>query len=89
MIRSEAKNPVNDLLPQQVFPALLSSPHTSRKLCQDIAEKLNRTELNVQSCTAWIVHFLDLKSWHALILYSKTSAAIHVSRPIATNFTGQ
>jgi DNA-binding NarL/FixJ family response regulator len=40
----------------------------------DIAKKLNLTELNVQSCIAWIVHFLNLKSRQDLVLYA--SAAV-------------
>ena len=34
---------------------------------RDIARKLNLTELNVQSCIAWIVHFLNLKSRQDLV----------------------
>jgi DNA-binding NarL/FixJ family response regulator len=40
----------------------------------DIAKKLNLTELNVQSCVAWIVHFLDLKSRQDLVLYASSAA---------------
>ena len=40
----------------------------------DIAEKLNLTELNVQSCIAWIVHFLNLKSRQDLVLYASSVA---------------
>ena len=40
----------------------------------DIAKKLNLTDLNVQSCVAWIVHFLDLKSRQDLVLYASSAA---------------
>ena len=40
----------------------------------DIAMKLNLTDLNVQSCVAWIVHFLDLKSRQDLVLYASSGA---------------
>lgn len=40
----------------------------------DIAEKLNLTELNVQNCIAWMVHFLKLKSRQDLVLYASSSA---------------
>jgi DNA-binding NarL/FixJ family response regulator len=41
---------------------------------RDIAEKLNLTELNVQTCIAWIVHFLNLKSRHDLVLHASSAA---------------
>jgi DNA-binding NarL/FixJ family response regulator len=41
---------------------------------RDIAEKLNLTGLNVQTCTAWIVHFLNLKSRHDLVLHASSAA---------------
>jgi DNA-binding NarL/FixJ family response regulator len=41
---------------------------------RDIAEKLNLTELNVQTCIAWIVHFLNLKSRHDLVLHASSGA---------------
>ena len=41
---------------------------------RDIANKLNLTELNVQSCIAWIVHFLNLKNRHELVLYASSVA---------------
>jgi DNA-binding NarL/FixJ family response regulator len=41
---------------------------------RDIAKKLNLTDLNVQSCIAWIVHFLDLKSRQDLVLYASSAA---------------
>ena len=40
----------------------------------DIAKKLNLTELNVQSCIAWIVHFLNPKSRQDLVLYASSAA---------------
>ena len=43
-------------------------------LDHDIAKKLNLTELNVQSCIAWIVHFLNLKSRQHLVLYASSAA---------------
>jgi DNA-binding NarL/FixJ family response regulator len=36
----------------------------------DIAKKLNLTEVNVQACIAWIVHFLNLKNRQDLVLYA-------------------
>lgn len=36
----------------------------------EIAEKLNLTELNVQNCIAWMIHFLKLKSRQDLVLYA-------------------
>ena len=41
---------------------------------RDIAKKLNLTELNVQSCIAWIVHFLNLRSRQDLVLYASSAA---------------
>jgi hypothetical protein len=41
---------------------------------RDIAKKLNLTELNVQSCIAWIVHFLNLKIRQDLVLYASSAA---------------
>lgn len=41
---------------------------------RDIAEKLNLTELNVQTCIAWIVHFLNLKSRQDLVLRASSAA---------------
>ena len=41
---------------------------------RDIAKKLNLTELNVQSCIAWIIHFLDLKSRQDLVQYASSAA---------------
>jgi DNA-binding NarL/FixJ family response regulator len=41
---------------------------------RDIAEKLNLTELNVQTCIAWIVHFLSLKGRQDLVLHASSAA---------------
>jgi DNA-binding NarL/FixJ family response regulator len=40
----------------------------------DIARKLNLTELNVESCIAWIVRFLNLKNRQELVLYASAAA---------------
>ena len=40
----------------------------------DIARKLNLTELNVHSCIAWTVHFLNLKSRQDLVRYAASAA---------------
>ena len=40
----------------------------------DIAGKLNITELNVQTCITWIVHFLNLKDRRELVLYASGAA---------------
>jgi DNA-binding NarL/FixJ family response regulator len=40
----------------------------------DIARKLNLTELNVQSCRAWILHFLNLKNRQELVAYASSAA---------------
>jgi DNA-binding NarL/FixJ family response regulator len=36
----------------------------------DIANKLGVTELSVESCIAWMLHFLKLTSREELILYA-------------------
>jgi DNA-binding NarL/FixJ family response regulator len=36
----------------------------------DIASKLDLTEVKVQSCVAWILHFLNLKTRQELVLYA-------------------
>ena len=36
----------------------------------DIAVKLDLTEVKVQGCIAWIVHFLELKNHQALVEYA-------------------
>ena len=40
----------------------------------DIARKLDLTELNVESCIAWIVRFLNLKNRQELVLYASAAA---------------
>lgn len=40
----------------------------------DIADKLGVTELSVQSCVAWILHFLKFTSREELILYAADAA---------------
>jgi len=40
----------------------------------DIARQLNITEVNVQTCIAWIVHFLNLKDRRELVLYASGAA---------------
>ena len=40
----------------------------------DIAKKLNLTEVNVQSCVAWILHFLNLRNRQELVLYASAAA---------------
>jgi len=39
---------------------------------REIATKLNLTELSVQSCIAWILHFLELTNRNELIRYAAT-----------------
>jgi DNA-binding NarL/FixJ family response regulator len=41
---------------------------------REIANKLNLTEVNVQSCVAWTVHFLNLKSRQELVVYASSAA---------------
>ena len=41
---------------------------------REIARKLKLTEVNVQSCIAWTVHFLNLKSRQELVLYASSAA---------------
>ncbi len=36
----------------------------------DIALKLNLTEVKVQGCIAWIVHFMELKNRKELVQYA-------------------
>jgi DNA-binding NarL/FixJ family response regulator len=43
---------------------------------RDIAKKLNLTELNVQACIAWILHFLGFTSRNELIRYAATPTAV-------------
>jgi DNA-binding NarL/FixJ family response regulator len=40
----------------------------------DIAVKLDLTEVKVRSCVAWIVRFLELKNRQELVLYASTAA---------------
>ena len=40
----------------------------------EIAKKLNLTEVKVQSCIAWMVHFLNLKNRQDLVLYALSAA---------------
>ncbi|HEV2396351.1 MAG TPA: hypothetical protein VGS27_05395 [Candidatus Sulfotelmatobacter sp.] len=35
-----------------------------------IAKKLGLTEMNVQNCIAWVLHFLKLKDRQELVLYA-------------------
>lgn len=41
---------------------------------RDSAEKLNLKELNVQTCMAWIVEFLNLKDRQDLVLHASCAA---------------
>jgi DNA-binding NarL/FixJ family response regulator len=41
---------------------------------RDIANKLNLTEVKVQTCIAWIVHFLNLKNRQELVVYASSLA---------------
>ena len=43
---------------------------------REIANRLNITELNVQGCVAWILHFLQLTSRMELIRYASVRAAM-------------
>ena len=40
----------------------------------EIAKKLGLTEVNVQNCIAWVVHFLRLKNRQDLVLYASARA---------------
>jgi DNA-binding NarL/FixJ family response regulator len=40
----------------------------------DIANQLNLTEVKVQSCIAWILHFLNLKDRRELVAYASAAA---------------
>jgi DNA-binding NarL/FixJ family response regulator len=42
---------------------------------RDIATKLNLTELSVQTCIAWILHFLGLTNRNELIQHAATPMA--------------
>jgi DNA-binding NarL/FixJ family response regulator len=39
-----------------------------------IAKKLGLTEVNVQNCIAWVLHFLKLKDRQALVLHASAGA---------------
>jgi DNA-binding NarL/FixJ family response regulator len=40
----------------------------------EIATKLGLTEVNVQNCIAWVLHFLKLKDRQELVLYASARA---------------
>jgi DNA-binding NarL/FixJ family response regulator len=40
----------------------------------DIASRLNLAEVKVQSCIAWILHFLNLKDRRELVAYASAAA---------------
>jgi len=40
----------------------------------EIATKLGLTEVNVQNCIAWVIHFLKLKDRQGLVLYASAGA---------------
>lgn len=40
----------------------------------DIARKLDLTEVKVQGCVTWILHFLNLKNREELFLYASGAA---------------
>jgi DNA-binding NarL/FixJ family response regulator len=40
----------------------------------DIARELNLTELNVQSCVAWMFHFLKMRDRQELVIYALAAA---------------
>ncbi len=40
----------------------------------EIAKKLGLTEVNVQNCIAWVIHFLKLKALQELVLYASAGA---------------
>jgi DNA-binding NarL/FixJ family response regulator len=40
----------------------------------DIAKKLNLTEVNVQSCVAWMLHFLKMRDRQELVVYALAAA---------------
>jgi len=43
---------------------------------RDIATKLDLTELSVQACIAWILHFLGFTNRNELIRYAATPTAM-------------
>jgi DNA-binding NarL/FixJ family response regulator len=40
----------------------------------EIAKKLALTEVNVQNCIAWVLHFLKLKDRQELVLYASAGS---------------
>jgi DNA-binding NarL/FixJ family response regulator len=40
----------------------------------EIARRLNLTEVSVESCVGWILHFLKLKNRRDLVLYASAVA---------------
>lgn len=40
----------------------------------DIAKELNLTEVNVQSCVVWMLHFLKMKDRQELAIYALAAA---------------
>jgi DNA-binding CsgD family transcriptional regulator len=49
----------------------------------DIAVKLNLTEVKVQGCIAWIVHFLELKNRQELVQSLQSQLDLSVARKAA------
>jgi hypothetical protein len=41
---------------------------------REIAKKLGLTEVNIQNCIAWVLHFLKLKDRQDLVLYVSARA---------------
>jgi DNA-binding CsgD family transcriptional regulator len=50
----------------------------------DIAARLNITPEKVESCTAWLVHFLTLKNRRDLVLYASRANSPTFARRSAT-----
>jgi DNA-binding NarL/FixJ family response regulator len=40
----------------------------------DIAKELNLTEVNVQSCVVWMLHFLKMRDRQELVVYALAAA---------------
>jgi DNA-binding NarL/FixJ family response regulator len=40
----------------------------------DIARELNLTEVNVQSCVVWMLHFLRMRDRRELVVYALAAA---------------
>ena len=51
---------------------------------RDIAKKLNLTELSVQACLAWILHFLGFTNRNELIRYAATPTTTCVWHRVRT-----